>query len=477
MQQHSSNRQQRHDDVVAHERRRNYCLSTLELLYRDRRLPSTKVFPAVVPPGRRVEVALSSSLDIVCKEKKARFTEKVLKEKYPKGAFIRGRVLSVEGDSYDVSCDDGPYGVDDSYAPPPGYLERKNCCLKDRVILKKTEKDFILKKVPLKSLVVVDEEENLHVPWAVILLTVIQVACHLAWRRSFTFERTARSRKRPGSRRFYFNLVGPFPNCQDGRREVYRLWTYQFVHISWSHVLSNAFVACVFGSAVEVTHGGRVVLCVHQCGVVAGALCCVLADPYDAVVGSSGGTYAVIAATLGNVYKDWHRLEPNGHTFLDRRKRLLILFLIISADLASWYFTRDPSVSYAAHVGGAIVGLLSGILFLRRRPHRKRSNWTTRRKIVFVIAALLFLSLFLSGFLWYTLVWPPQPLTHRWYDQRNRKYRPCCIQLFDCGIMDANDSLLCNFDKKNRQFAISKRNFPYTQLDTCDQLKEEGQRR
>ncbi|KAJ8603289.1 hypothetical protein CTAYLR_006959 [Chrysophaeum taylorii] len=361
--------------------------------------------------------------------------------------FVRGFVKKFD-QTYDIEYLDGPYALDDPRAPPPGYPRRESMFDQTRLrrcaaaTLKRVAPELVSRDDPL--------------PMCPPLVSAALAATHLL---CFAFSNT-----RPGPPILYYQLVGDFATCEDQRRQFWRLATYQFVHTSYFHVASNCVMLLLFGSPIEITHGHDRLLLLHQLGVVAGALLCGVGDSYDSVVGASGGTYALLGAHAANIYKDWDRLKDG---VLNRRLRISFIGTLLAADVGTWHFTRKANISYAAHLGGAAMGLLLGVLVLRRR--RARFHAVCLKKLkrpAFVAALALFCAYFGFGFAWYAFVWPPRPLTHAWYDHRRRKHRPCCIQILDCGLSPLRD-LVC--DISGHEFTI--RTSHGVPLETCDALR------
>lgn len=271
-------------------------------------------------------------------------------------------------------------------------------------------------------------------PAAILALTGVQVAAALWWRRygkvGLVFARTRRSGDAPGPRFLFYRLVGAWPRCGDLRGEVWRLWTYQFVHTSWLHLAANCFVQLLFGVPMEAVHGWRLVLLIYSAGVVAGPLVCAVCDAYAVVVGASGGAYALLGAHVGAIWKDWDRLATGTH--IPRGARLALFSSILLADVSQWYLTRQEDVSYSAHLGGGGTGLLLGVLVLRRRPTR-RHFFRRLRRPAFLCALIFYVFFLVFGISWYAATWPPRPASHAWYDNAKRSHRPCCFQVLECG--------------------------------------------
>ena len=82
--------------------------------------------------------------------------------------------------------------------------------------------------------------------------------------------------------------------------------------------------------------------------------------------------------------------------------RLFLFLLLIGVDLGVAVYYRymniTTQVGYAAHLGGAVVGLLLGIVVLRNLRVRK---W---ERVFWWICLLLFLGLFLAGIVWNAVI-------------------------------------------------------------------------
>eukprot|EP00095_Tigriopus_kingsejongensis_P001872 snap_masked-scaffold70_size417918-processed-gene-1.10 protein:Tk01872 transcript:snap_masked-scaffold70_size417918-processed-gene-1.10-mRNA-1 annotation:"rhomboid-related protein 3" len=174
--------------------------------------------------------------------------------------------------------------------------------------------------------------------------------------------------------------------------EVWRFASYMFVHSGYFHIVFNVLIQLLLGIPLEMVHRWWRILLIYICGVVAGSLASSITDPEVYLAGASGGVYALITAHLANVVFNWTEME---FPFL----RLLAFLILAGVDtgVAVYYryvLDEDTKVSYVAHIAGALVGLLLGIVVLRNlRIH----SW---ERVIWWFSLLLFLGLFLSGIVW-----------------------------------------------------------------------------
>ena len=136
--------------------------------------------------------------------------------------------------------------------------------------------------------------------------------------------------------------------------EVWRLFTYMFLHGGLFHLLMNMFVLYMFGSQLEQVWGRRRFLRYYLiCGVGAG-LFALLPLPafFNALhIGASGAVYGLLLA--------YGLLFPSAQVYLlgilpMSARHMVILFGFIS--LAGSLSAASDGVSHIAHLGGLVVG-------------------------------------------------------------------------------------------------------------------------
>jgi len=173
------------------------------------------------------------------------------------------------------------------------------------------------------------------------------------------------------------------------KTEVWRFVTYMFVHSGYFHVTFNLLVQLILGIPLEMVHRWWRILLIYVSGVAAGSLATSVTDPDVYLAGASGGVYALIAAHLANVIFNWGEMEFPA-------LRLLAFLLLAGVDTGVAIYYRyvagvDTRVSYVAHLAGALVGLLLGIVVLRNLREHK---W---ERVLWWFCLILFLILFLAA--------------------------------------------------------------------------------
>ena len=113
-----------------------------------------------------------------------------------------------------------------------------------------------------------------------------------------------------------------------------------------------------------------------------------LTDPHVYLAGASGGVYALIAAHLANVIFNWSEME-----FAALRLVAFLLLASVDTGVAIYYryIGEETNVGYVAHLAGATVGLLLGIVVLRNLRVLK---W---ERVVWWCSLIVFLGLFLAA--------------------------------------------------------------------------------
>jgi membrane associated rhomboid family serine protease len=131
--------------------------------------------------------------------------------------------------------------------------------------------------------------------------------------------------------------------------QIWRLFTYQFLHGGVLHLLINMLMLWMFGSELEQRWGRRFFLRYYfLCGIGGGIIYALVRfGSATATVGASGAIYGVLMA-----YGMWF---PNRVVLLaflfPVRVRHVIVFLIV-AELLQAMESTGEGIAYAAHLGG-----------------------------------------------------------------------------------------------------------------------------
>jgi len=186
-------------------------------------------------------------------------------------------------------------------------------------------------------------------------------------------------------------VEGPLIFNPHKKKEVWRFLTYMFVHSGYFHIVFNVLIQLMLGVPLEMVHRWWRILLIYLSGVVAGSLVVSITDPDVYLAGASGGVYALITAHLANVIFNWGQMEFAA-------LRLLTFLVLAGVDIGVAVYYRyvgnTTKVSYAAHIGGALVGLLLGMLVLR---NLKTHNW---ERYLWWACLLMFLGLLATSVIW-----------------------------------------------------------------------------
>jgi len=197
-------------------------------------------------------------------------------------------------------------------------------------------------------------------------------------------------------------LDGPVPHCSalifnpNKRYQVWRYLTYMFIHSGVFHAVFNILVQLVLGIPLEMVHGWWRVMLVYVFGVIAGSLWTNVMRPNVFLSGASGGVYALITAHLGTVIMNFKEMAYPWCrvlfvSFVAITDVGVYLYNVYIKDVAS---IEEQPVSYAAHLSGALTGLLVGITCL------KNLRWERHERYIWAISALVFLLLIGSAIVW-----------------------------------------------------------------------------
>ncbi|KAH8315862.1 hypothetical protein KR067_012506 [Drosophila pandora] len=208
-------------------------------------------------------------------------------------------------------------------------------------------------------------EQRRHWPWFILVISIIEIAI-------FAYDRYTMPAQN-------FGLPVPIPSDSvlvyrpDRRLQVWRFFSYMFLHANWFHLGFNIVIQLFFGIPLEVMHGTARIGVIYMAGVFAGSLGTSVVDSEVFLVGASGGVYALLAAHLANITLNYAHMKSAS-------TQLGSVVIFVSCDLGYALYTqyfdggafvKGPQVSYIAHLTGALAGLTIGFLVLKNFGHRE----------------------------------------------------------------------------------------------------------
>ncbi|CAE7037859.1 Rhbdl2 [Symbiodinium natans] len=186
--------------------------------------------------------------------------------------------------------------------------------------------------------------------------------------------------------------------CQDYRWQLWRPITYQYSHASFSHMIGNVLLLVLCGINLEGFHGSLRMMWMFEVGVLGGAGAVCVFDSHTRVVGMSGGAYALLGMQLGDVLLNWERKSAPY--------RLAFIFLLVLVEVMLFLFNTQDEISYSAHLGGGVAGLLLVIVFGRNLTVK---TYDLEVQVIRLAKVLLF-GLAAFCICWSLIHWPPMSL-------------------------------------------------------------------
>ncbi|XP_041962684.1 rhomboid-related protein 2 isoform X2 [Alosa sapidissima] len=187
----------------------------------------------------------------------------------------------------------------------------------------------------------------------------------------------------------------PLSYRPDLREQAWRFISYMFVHAGVQHIMGNLIMQLLLGIPLELVHKGFEVGMVYLAGVLAGSLASSIFDPSSALVGASGGVYALMGGYFMNAVVNYKEMMPLLGIF-----RILLILLIVGTDVGFALYRRFLSdevgmkVSFVAHIAGGVAGMTIGYVFFSSYNQKLLKDPRFWLCIVGYIVCLVFAVLF-----------------------------------------------------------------------------------
>jgi membrane associated rhomboid family serine protease len=164
---------------------------------------------------------------------------------------------------------------------------------------------------------------------------------------------------------------------------LWTLLTAMFLHGSPLHLAGNMLFLWIFGDNVEEVLGSILYVIVYLFCGLCGTLAQVAVAPNSLIpsLGASGAIAGVMGAYL--VWFPYHRVRVLLIRFVLEVPALWVIGIWIALQViragASWAEVGGlGGVAYMAHVGGALAGVVIGLIFRRKARRLGEPTWFSR---------------------------------------------------------------------------------------------------
>jgi len=177
------------------------------------------------------------------------------------------------------------------------------------------------------------------------------------------------------------DVLGALSWAQVAAGDWFRLFTAPFLHAGPVHLLFNAIAFALAGPALERYLGWAWTLCVFALGALAGSALSLVTTAQTMVsVGASGGIMAMLATLLVISIR-----LPTGRQKQSLQMRMAQM--AVPAVIPLGGHAGVGLVDYGAHIGGAMFGVVVGVMLLRTwRPDAALPRF---RSVAAVLACVL----------------------------------------------------------------------------------------
>lgn len=154
--------------------------------------------------------------------------------------------------------------------------------------------------------------------------------------------------------------------------QIADLFSYQFLHGGWGHLIGNMVFLFLLGYALERVLGGLWLLALFlSTGVLAGLFFAALTSgSWVPLVGASGSISGLMGVYAGlyrlRRIRFFYMLGPYFNYFT--APALLIFPIWLATEI--WHYLTDATsqIAYMAHAGGLLAGLLASLYFTHIKP-------------------------------------------------------------------------------------------------------------
>ena len=156
----------------------------------------------------------------------------------------------------------------------------------------------------------------------------------------------------------------------------WRIGSYAFLHIGWTHIAMNAWALWILAPQLEMTFGSNLTMGLFAATAIAGGgastvWAMVRSGAPSLAAGASGGLFGLFGATVALAWRLRHRIPPDARKSVFRR---ILLTLAINVAIAA-YFPVDSAAHLGGLLSGTALGLLAPLASRPDRPWHRLTQW------------------------------------------------------------------------------------------------------
>ena len=162
--------------------------------------------------------------------------------------------------------------------------------------------------------------------------------------------------------------------------EFYRFITSMFLHNGAMHIVMNLLSLYLVGRILEKIFRPAAYVAIYFVTGIFGSLSYIYMAPYDWAVGASGAIFGMFGALAGFAWMHRKTMYQQFMEFMRSFGIILLLNLVMGLVM--------PEIAMSAHIGGLVVGILSGII-LAKRSHYLWAYVLGSGLLIFLICSYL----------------------------------------------------------------------------------------
>ena len=238
----------------------------------------------------------------------------------------------------------------------------------------------------------------------------------------------------PDEKSLFFYAYSQYPYCENVKKEVWRLFTYSLVHANIVHLIANSLGILITTFCLYRYQSIFNTLLIYFCSVVNGAFYFYLTNPYDILIGASGGVFGLLGSMISNNILNNDNMSVND-ILLSNSVILIFLFF----ETIGFFTSYNKNVAYQVHWSCLLNGLLLGLSNFRIKKKKKYKSMLKYFSLI--------LYCYYTALIFYNFIFSTPSFTFNYF--KIQEPNSCCYLYNNFNNMNNTLTFSCNDIKKN----------------------------